>query len=78
VRDATDQALTARGAAMGAGHVGLGPALVDEHHASGVDPLLETRPAPTLGGDVRPRLFGGPQAFLKVSLSAARNDQTAP
>jgi hypothetical protein len=59
-----DQALAAWGAAMGAGHVRLGPGLINEDEAGRVDPPLVPPPALTLGGDVRPALLGGVQAFF--------------
>jgi hypothetical protein len=49
---------------MGAGHVGLGPGLVDEDQACRIDAALMAAPALALGGDVRPMLLGGVQAFF--------------
>jgi hypothetical protein len=64
MRHAADQALAAWGAAMGAGHVRLGPGLINEDEAGRVDPPLVPPPALTLGDDVRPALLGGVQAFF--------------
>jgi hypothetical protein len=49
---------------MGAGHVGLGPGLIDEDQAGRVDAVLMAAPPLALGGDVRPMLLGGVQAFF--------------
>jgi hypothetical protein len=62
--DVGDQSLAARGAAMGAGHVGLGPCLVDEDQAGGIDAALMATPARAAVGDVGPMLLGGVQAFF--------------
>ena len=49
-------------AAMAAGHVGLGPGLIQEHEPARIKlALLALPPAP---GDVRPLLLGGHQAFF--------------
>jgi hypothetical protein len=50
---------------MGAGHVGLGPGLVDEDEPPRIDRRLTRLPALTPPGDVRPVLFGGAQAFFE-------------
>jgi hypothetical protein len=49
---------------MGAGHVRLGPGLVDEDQACGIDAALMAAPALALGGDVGPMLLGGVQTFF--------------
>lgn len=64
VRNAGHQALAKGGAAMGSGHVGLGPGLVHEDEARGGKAALVAVPALTLGGDVGPMLLGGVQAFF--------------
>ena len=64
VRDLGDQALTTRAASMCAGHIGLGPSLVDEDQAAGINLGLMELPAFPLSGHVRPILFGGVQAFF--------------
>lgn len=64
VRHAGHQALSKGCAAMGSGHVGLGPGLVHKDEAGGGKAALVAAPALTLGGDVGPMLFGGVQAFF--------------
>ena len=64
VGDLGDQPLTLGAAAMGAGHVGLGPGLVDEDQAPGIKPGLMALPPLALAGHVRPILLGGEQAFF--------------
>lgn len=64
MRHAGHQALPTQGTAMGTGHVGLGPGLVDEDQAGRVDAALMAAPAFALGGDVGPMLLGGVQAFF--------------
>jgi len=59
-----DQALAARGAAMGACHVGLGPGLIDEDQAGGIDARLMATPARAAARNVGPMLLGGVQAFF--------------
>jgi hypothetical protein len=59
-----DQSLATWGAAVGAGHVGLGPGLIDEDQASGIDARLMTTPARAAARDVGPMLLGGVQAFF--------------
>ncbi len=44
VGDGHAQAFAARGPAVGAGHVGLGPGLVDEHQPVGVEAGLAVAP----------------------------------
>ena len=44
VGDSHAQALAARGPAVGAGHVGLGPCLIDEHQPVGVETGLAVAP----------------------------------
>lgn len=64
VRDTPDQALTARCAAMGAGHVGLRPGLVDEDQAFRIDAPLIASPSGALASDVGSLLRGGAQGFF--------------
>ena len=59
VRDTSDQALTARRAAMRAGHVGLRPGLVDEDQTFGIKPSLIAPPPGALTRDVGSLLLGG-------------------
>jgi hypothetical protein len=56
--------LTTRCPAVRAGHGGLGPGLVDEHQAFGINAPLVAPPAGALAGDVGPLLFGGAQGFF--------------
>ena len=56
--------LPARAAAMAAVHVGLGPGLVDEDQAPGLQPVLITMPSLTRGDDVGPGLFVGQHGFF--------------
>ena len=64
VRHRRDQALPAQGSAMGAGHVGLCPGLVDEDQAPRVNAVLVALPPLAPAGDVRTVLLGGAQAFF--------------
>jgi hypothetical protein len=56
--------LTAPGTAMGAGHVGLGPGLIDEDEAPGIKPALILAPLPPAPRDHRTILLAGEQAFF--------------
>src|SRR6516164_8215045 len=53
---------------MPAGHVGLGPDLVDEHQALGVKPALMRLPPGPAAGNVGAILLAGVQAFFKRDL----------
>ena len=53
VRHGHAQAFASRGPSMGAGHVGLGPGLVDEHQPFGVETGLAVPPGAPLGQHVR-------------------------
>lgn len=64
MRDGGDQALATQRPAVRACHVGFGPGFIDEHQPAWVDPVLIALPSLALAGDVRPVLFGGPQAFF--------------
>jgi hypothetical protein len=69
-RDLVDQPLAARAAAVQAGHVVLGPRLVDEHQLFSWQLRLLATPCRSSFGDVRPILLGGAQAFF-ISLLLA-------
>ena len=59
------------------GHVGLGPGLVDEHQAGGVDPVLIQNPLRPPARHVGTILLGGDQRlFLCDSPSACTNSHT--
>ena len=64
VRHLGDQAGTAAAAPVPAGHVGLGPGLVDEHQALGVKLALMVAPSGPTAGDVSAILLAGVQAFF--------------
>jgi hypothetical protein len=49
---------------MPAGHVGLGPGLIDEHQTPGVKPALMHRPSGPAAGDFGAILFAGVQSFF--------------
>jgi len=59
-----DQALAAWGAAVGAGHVGLGPGFIDEDQAGGIDARLMAAPACAAPRNVGSMLLGCVQAFF--------------
>ena len=58
------QRLTALSPAMPAGHVRLGPGLVDEHQTLGIDTVLIFLPPGPPSGDLRPILFAGEYGFF--------------
>ncbi len=58
------QPLATRGAAVGAGHVGLGPGLVDEDEARRIKPVLVLAPLHPPAGDGGTILLAGEQAFF--------------
>jgi hypothetical protein len=64
VRHLGDQARAAQRAPAAAGHVGLGPGLVDEDQAPWVKPALILLPPQPPQGDVGPVLLAGVQAFF--------------
>jgi hypothetical protein len=64
VRHLGDEPRAAAAAPVPAGHVGLGPGLVDEHQALGVKPALMHLPAGAPTGDVGAVLLAGVQAFF--------------
>ena len=64
VRAGRAQPLAPGAAAMTAGHVGLGPGLIQEHEAPRVKLALRALPLPAALRDVRPLLLGGHQAFF--------------
>ena len=51
-------------AAMAAGHVGLGPGLVDEDQPPRIEPILIASPSRAAARHIRPILFGGVQRFF--------------
>lgn len=57
------KALPAGRAAMGPGHIGLGPGFIDEDQPRGLDALLVAPPAGAAMSNVRPVLLGGAQAL---------------
>lgn len=59
-----DQAFTARGAAVDAGDIARDAGLIDEGQPFWIKPRLLSSQGLTRGGDVRPILFGGVQAFF--------------
>src|SRR5262249_28744026 len=59
-----DQASAATAAPMAAGHVGLGPGLVDEHQALGVKPALIRLPPAPAASDFGAILLAGVQSFF--------------
>jgi hypothetical protein len=63
------------GATMGAGHVGLGPGLVDEDEARGIKPVLVLAPLHPSPGDGGTILLAGEQAFLNDGPSRSRNSK---
>jgi hypothetical protein len=67
VRHRGDQTLSAQRSAMGAGHVGLGPGLVDEDQAHWINAVLVTLPPLALAGDVGTVLLGGAQGFYGMA-----------
>ena len=64
MRNLGHQPLTARSPATDAGHVGLGPSLVDEHQALGIKTVLVALPPRPLAGHVRSVLLGRVKAFF--------------
>jgi hypothetical protein len=64
LRHLGDQAGAASAASMAAGHVGLGPGLVDEHQALGVKPALIRLPPDPAASDVGAILLTGVQSFF--------------
>src|ERR1700727_2241774 len=72
-----DEAFASGASAMSAGHVGLGPGLVDEDKSPGVDLRLTRLPLLTPPGDIRPVLFGGAKAFFWTSRRHAAENAKA-
>lgn len=58
------KSLPAPAAAMGAGHVGLGPGFIDENQTGGIETPLIFTPLRSSPGDPWPILFAGEQAFF--------------
>jgi hypothetical protein len=59
LRDPADQALTARRPTVRAGHVGLGPGLIDKDETLKINAPLIAPPTGALASDVGPLLLGG-------------------
>jgi hypothetical protein len=79
VRHADAQALAARGAAVGSGHVGLGPGLVDEDQPRGVEVGLALEPGLAPLQDVGPILLAGMRGlFLRVIRRRAKKRWSVP
>jgi hypothetical protein len=49
---------------VSAGHVGLGPGLIEEDQTLGINASLVASPAGALASDVGPLLLGGAQGFF--------------
>jgi hypothetical protein len=64
VRRLPAQALSFQAPAMGPDHVGLGPCLIDEDEAGGINLSLMPFPACPSARDVGPVLFAGQQRFF--------------
>ena len=64
VRHLGNQALTHRTATMQAGHVCLGPGLVNKDQPGRVHPALQALPYPTPPGNIVAVLFTGVQSFF--------------
>ena len=64
MRHSGDETLSTQGPAISAGHVGLGPGLVDKDQARWVNAVLMALPSFALAGDVGPILLGGAQGFF--------------
>ena len=61
---------------MATRHVGLGPGLVGEDQASGINPVLILLPLGAPSGDVGAILFAGGQASMKLNSSCSKKCQT--
>jgi len=66
------------GTAIGAGHIGLGPGLVDEDEACGIKSVLVFTPLCSPPRDCGAILLAGEQTFLNDSPSPWRNSHSAP
>ena len=64
VRDLVDEPLALWSPAAQAGHVGLGPGLVDEDETSRVDEALIGAPARAMAADVAAVLFARDEGLL--------------
>ena len=79
VRHADPQALAARGAAVGAGHVGRRPGLVDEDQALGIEIGLALEPGLAPLQDVGAVLLAGVRGlFLRVIRWRAKKRCSVP
>ena len=74
VRNLVDEPLAARRPAVETGHVGLGPGLVDEDEARGIDTALVGFPARSMAAYVRTVLFArNERLFFSVTPIRRRN-----
>ncbi len=64
VRHLGEEPLPLPAATVAARHIGLGPGLIDEDQARGVDPVLILLPARPPAGHVRTILLAGVQGFF--------------
>lgn len=64
MRHLVDQRLTSRAPAVGAGHVGFDPGLVDEDQAVWIKPMLMALPSGAEPGDPGPILLARHQRFF--------------
>jgi len=64
MRDTADQALTPQRPPVGAGHIGLGPSLIDKDQALRINASLITPPTGAFASDVGSLLLGGVQGFF--------------
>ena len=64
IRPRGDQPLAARAAAVAAGHIGLGPRLINEHEPVGIKPALRALPTGATPRDIGPLLLGGRETFF--------------
>ncbi len=79
VGDGHAQTLAAPAATVGAGHVGLGPCLIDEDQAVGVQVELAIEPSLPALQDVGPLLLGGVRRlFLRVMPCRRKNRWSVP
>jgi hypothetical protein len=72
VRHLGNQAGAASAASVAAGHIGLGPGLIDEDQAPRIKPALILLPSSAAAGDVGPVLLAGMQAFFETHPYASK------
>lgn len=75
VRDLGNKPLAARRPAMGAGHVGLGPGLVDEHQPGRIDTVLVFAPLGAAALYVRAVLLGGVERLFFTVMPMRRKNR---